>query len=199
MAPIMRLVFREFANEFMTFKERAFALTEDEFSELYQRVADTNGMQGDTHLNWRCTQAIRDAIKGPSLLEVGAGKGYLARILAQDYVVTATDIASGNQCPSLKFRQANIEALPFEDSSFDTVICAHTLEHVQHLDQAIAELRRVARQRVIVVVPRQRPYRYTFNLHVHFFPYPWSIQAAFGYRPDAHLENLGDWFYFEDR
>jgi ubiquinone/menaquinone biosynthesis C-methylase UbiE len=199
MAPIMHLLFREFTDEFMTFKERAFALTEEEFSGVYQRFAETRALHGDTDLNRLCTQAIREAIRGSSVLEVGAGRGYFARMLAQDYAVTATDITSVNQYPGLTFRQANIEELPFKDSSFDTVICAHTLEHVQHLERAIAELRRVAKQRLIVVVPRQRPYRYTFNLHVHFFPYPWSIQAAFGYRAGAHLENLGDWFYFEDR
>jgi hypothetical protein len=28
------------------------------------------------------------------------------------------------------------------------------------------------------MVPMQRPYRYTFDSHVHFFPYPHSLLAA---------------------
>jgi ubiquinone/menaquinone biosynthesis C-methylase UbiE len=195
----MRLVFREFADEFMTFKDSAFALTEEDFSAVYRRVAQISSMQGETDLNSRCTRAIREAIKGSSVLEVGAGRGYLATMLAHDYDVIASDISGEYRYPEVTFQQANVEGLPFDDSSFDTVICAHTLEHVQHLDRAIAELRRVTKERLIIVVPRQRPYRYTLNLHLHFFPYPWSLQAVFGYQPGSHLENLGDWFYFEDR
>jgi ubiquinone/menaquinone biosynthesis C-methylase UbiE len=97
----------------------------------------------------------------------------------------------------LRFVEGNVEQLPFGDSEFDTVICTHTLEHVQRIDQALAGLRRVARQRVIVVVPRERPYRYSFNLHLHFFPYPWSWQAITGNLRNALLEDLGDWFYVE--
>src|SRR3546814_1539315 len=36
-------------------------------------------------------------------------------------------------------------------------------------------LRRVARRRVIIVVPQEREYRFTFNPHLHFFPYPHSF------------------------
>jgi ubiquinone/menaquinone biosynthesis C-methylase UbiE len=94
--------------------------------------------------------------------------------------------------------EASIERLPFDDGQFDTVVCTHTLEHVQHLQRAVDELRRVARRRLIVVVPRQRPYRYTFSLHVNFFPYAWSLTGQLGHAPGAVIKNLGDWFYLED-
>jgi hypothetical protein len=51
---------------------------------------------------------------------------------------------------------------------------------------------------VIVVVPRERPYKYGFALHLHFFPYAWSLHGQFGYSPDATITNLGDWFYEQD-
>jgi ubiquinone/menaquinone biosynthesis C-methylase UbiE len=57
------------------------------------------------------------------------------------------------------------------DDAFDTVISTHTLEHVQHVAAALEGIRRVARRGVVVVVPHQRPYRATFNPHIHFFPY----------------------------
>jgi hypothetical protein len=55
----------------------------------------------------------------------------------------------------------------------------------------VQELRRVGAQRLIIVVPRQRYYRYTIDYHLHFFPF-----AA----PLAHLVSGnvravdGDWF-----
>ena len=68
---------------------------------------------------------------------------------------------------------------------------------MQDLPAALAELRRVAKEHLVVVVPKERPYRYSFNPHLHFFPYPWSWQAVAGAVPGARLEDLGDWFYVE--
>ena len=33
----------------------------------------------------------------------------------------------------------------------------------------------MARRRLIIVVPQEREYRFTFNPHLHFFPYPHSF------------------------
>lgn len=46
----------------------------------------------------------------------------------------------------------NVERLPFHDNAFDSVLCSHTLEHVQRPDVMYAELRRVG-ERVTIVVP----------------------------------------------
>jgi ubiquinone/menaquinone biosynthesis C-methylase UbiE len=118
--------------------------------------------------------------------------------------VTAADIVLDPQFvadyPHIRCQEAAVERLPFPDRAFDTVVCAHTLEHVQELEAAIRELRRVTARRLIIVVPRQRPYQYTFDLHLHFFPYRSSLLMAL--KPgkgNYHCENLqGDWFYFED-
>ncbi|MDZ7762755.1 MAG: methyltransferase domain-containing protein [Desulfovermiculus sp.] len=82
--------------------------------------------------------------------------------------------------PQVTFRQAELPLLPFIDQMFDTVVCTHTLEHIPDIRQAVKELRRVAKKRLIIVLPRQRPYRYTFDLHLHFFPYAWSVLLAMG-------------------
>ena len=55
------------------------------------------------------------------------------------------------------------------------VICTHVLEHVLDIAGAVRELRRVAKRRLILVVPQEREYRFTFNPHVNFFPYPHSF------------------------
>ena len=71
--------------------------------------------------------------------------------------------------PEINIVTANIESLPFADKQFDIVTCSHTLEHVLDLPKAISELKRVARK-LIITVPKQRYYNYTFDLHIHFFP-----------------------------
>lgn len=200
MAPLLRLALGREWREFAGFKPRGFAMTEDEFSDVYRATASASEIQGETDLNDECVDAILASAKG-RVLEVGCGRGYLAKRLTEvSDDVTACDIVLHPGLENrrgLTFVEAAAEKLPFADGEFDTVVCTHTLEHVQRIDLALAELRRVARHQVIIVVPRERPYRFSFNLHLHFFPYPWSWQAVAGVVPGAQLEDLGDWFYVE--
>jgi hypothetical protein len=75
------------------------------------------------------------------------------------------------------------------------VVCAHTLEHVPDVWAAARELRRVA-DRVLVVVPRQRYYRYTVDYHLHFFPSAAPLEHLLG--GTAH-EIDGDWYVIAQR
>jgi ubiquinone/menaquinone biosynthesis C-methylase UbiE len=87
----------------------------------------------------------------------------------------------------------------FRDRSFDTVITTHTLEHTVNIEKAVKAVRRVARKRLIVVLPKERPYKFGFNLHLHFFPYHYFIRELFGHQPTSSLHELGgDWYYRED-
>lgn len=47
----------------------------------------------------------------------------------------------------------NIYNLPFEDQQFDTVLCSHTIEHVDYPRRFDRELRRVAKEVVYVLPP----------------------------------------------
>lgn len=202
----MKLAFKGAADDVMYFREKAFSLTEEEFADVYRRVyshiADRGTLTRDTDLNKRCVKEILSSLRGETVLDVGAGRGYLSNLMSKTHKVTAFDMVVSDkvreQYPDITFVEGHIERLPFADGEFDTVVCTHTLEHVQRLAPAIAELRRVARKSVIVVVPRERPYKYGFALHLNFFPYAWSLHGQLGYSPDATIRNLGDWFYEQD-
>lgn len=197
----MRFVLKDAAHDFMHFKNSVFGADKKEFSALYERTAHVQELQGETDLNEECTKEILETITGKRVLEVGCGRGYLANLMSENHKVTGCDIVISDELkekyPKVKFVAGNIESLPFKDNSFDTVISTHTLEHVQNLPKAMSELRRVAKKQLIIVVPRQRPYKYTFSLHTNFFPYKWSIEGAFGFRKNAIIKRLGDWFYHE--
>ena len=199
----MKLLFGAHTREMMTFKDQAFELNEQEFADVYVRTAPVNELQGQTDLNAACIAEILGSLTGHSALEVGCGRGYLLELLKPRTTVTGCDIVIQPQLreklPEVTLVEANIESLPFGTGAFDTVICTHTLEHVQHLSLAISELRRVCANRLIIVVPRQRPYRYTFSLHINFFPYVWSLTGQFGLHPATTIKRLGDWYYQEDR
>src|SRR5206468_4341415 len=57
------------------------------------------------------------------------------------YVATDLDARRYRHIPELV--QADLTDLPFEDASFDAVICSHVLEHVPDDRQAMSEIYRV--------------------------------------------------------
>ncbi|QQR60714.1 class I SAM-dependent methyltransferase [Candidatus Uhrbacteria bacterium] len=198
----MRLLYKDRAHVFLNFKEKAWSMTEEEFAQAYRDVEPVL-MERDTDLTDEAIHAVMGEIVGSDVLEAGCGKGVLVGKLSEQARVTATDIIISDEAkrraPSATFLEANVEALPFPDRQFDTVVCTHTLEHVRDLAKSLSELRRLAKKKLVIVVPKQRPYRYTFDLHLHFFPYRSSLLGAFG-RPLGTVslrEVGGDWLYTE--
>lgn len=198
----LRLVLGQHARTFSDFKGKAFSMSTREFSAVYAQVGEVSSLQGETDLNRKCERAILAAlIPCATVLEVGSGRGYLARKMALTNEVVACDIAVSETFRDgsrLRVVAASAERLPFTDGAFDIVVCTHTLEHVQDIQQALRELRRVARRKIVIVVPKQRPYRHTFSLHIHFFPYAWSLEAVFGGKRGALIRDLDDWYYEEE-
>jgi SAM-dependent methyltransferase len=197
----MRLCLGKKWREFAQFKERASALTADEMDETYRCLASSH-LPRETDLHPATIQHLRQRVLGGSVLDVGCGRGYLSRLLQRELGIEVVGIDIVPPCEDtggdfLRFCQGRAESLPFADGSFDTVICAHTLEHTVKPQAVISELRRVARKRLIVVVPCQRPYRYTFDLHVQFFPYPYSLDLLMG-TDSPTTKNIGGEFYYEE-
>lgn len=200
----IRMAFRHKAKHYFDFKFKAHELTDEEFKALYKDVSEVM-FERETDLNRRSIELIQQHVKGHNVLEVGCGGGYLSRLLSEKYSITAFDINISDEVksiPGIKFVEGNLEALPFADKEFDTVVCTHTLEHVLNLQPAIRELRRVARN-CIIIVPRQRPYKYTFDMHINFFPYDFTFlnvmkpKNQLPARQYKCLDADGDIFYFE--
>lgn len=185
------------------FRERAPFLSEEEYADLYRNHPRVH--EG-TDNSEACIRRILQSIEGTSLCDVGCGTGaLLSRIKASRPFerLTGVDfvIDDASRLDGIEYVAAKIESLPFADGEFDTVICTHVIEHVLEYRQAIAELRRITKKRLIIVVPREREYRYTFNPHFNFFPYTHSFLRAVHPVPPRHVcEDIGrDIFYCEDR
>jgi len=126
-----------------------------------------------------------------SVLEVGCGMGTLAISLAQvGFHVTGLDASQqALQYANERARAAGLriawkegfaENIPFADGIFDCVTCCHTLEHVKDLGQAVAELKRVARKKIVALVPKQKFRLYADNYHTQFFERQEQLAEAFG-------------------
>lgn len=126
-----------------------------------------------------------------SVLEVGCGMGTLALKLAQaGYQVTGLDVSDvALQYAKQRAQEAGLpmmwqegfaENIPFADKTFDYLTCCHTLEHVKDLPRAAAELKRVARKKIVVFVPKQKFRVYMDNYHTQFFEKPEQLVEALG-------------------
>jgi SAM-dependent methyltransferase len=71
--------------------------------------------------------------------------------------------------------QASAEALPFEDASFDAAMAVLTIHHWSDFATGAAELRRVARDRV-VVLSWDPTYAGRFWLSADYFPEAWRTE-----------------------
>lgn len=168
----------------LDFKERAFHMSDREIAEAYDELAQGGARFRDTDTTPDQLAAIVDATEG-SVLEVGSGNGRVAQALRErGHDVTAVDVTLGSAMATRERAKcdvllAGLPELPFADRAFDTVVCSHTLEHIPDLWAAAAELKRVAR-RVVVVVPKQRYYRYTVDYHLHFFPSAGPLERLLG-------------------
>ena len=126
-----------------------------------------------------------------AVLEVGCGMGTLALKLAQaGFQVAGLDVSDvALQYAKQRARAAGLpivwregfaENIPFPDKTFDYVTCCHTLEHVKDLPRAAAELKRVARRKIVVLVPKQKFRVYMDNYHTQFFERQEQLVEAFG-------------------
>ncbi len=85
---------------------------------------------------------------GARILEIGAGTGFQATLLAErGFDVTAIEVSDSNYKPSRLFPIADFDGrhIPCETDSFDVVFSSNVMEHVVDLSQLNREILRVLR------------------------------------------------------
>lgn len=84
------------------------------------------------------------------ILEIGSGKGYMLRYLAeQGHDVRGVDMdpaAIADSGGGVSIQQGLATQLPFEDGSFDIVLSLDLFEHVPESDRHLREVRRVLKK-----------------------------------------------------
>jgi ubiquinone/menaquinone biosynthesis C-methylase UbiE len=104
-----------------------------------------------------------EGLRASSVLDIGTGTGLFAEAFAR-WGLEATGVDVNTEylsmartlAPAVHFLEGPAEALPFEKRSFDLAFLGHLLHESDDPGAALAEARRVARQRVTVL---EWPYR----------------------------------------
>lgn len=102
-----------------------------------------------------------------SVLEVGCGEGRLAKYLwtagprPERFVMSDLDVSRIDPGidPVLEVQEASVYDLPWDDSTFDLVICCEVLEHLDDPERGLREVSRVASRRVLLSTPWEPVWR----------------------------------------
>lgn len=118
----------------------------------------------------RTLDGLLDLAAPRSILDVGCGEGVLTQRWARRYAgarVVGVDLddaalradwATRHEA-NLSFAVADAATLGFEDASFDVVCAIEALEHVPDPAAVLGQMRRCARQAMVVSVPREPLWR----------------------------------------
>ena len=124
----------------------------------HERVSATAALDTPWHRLVQEALEIDRDLAGRQVLEIACGRGELAgwcvsqsqpsRFVAADFSIGAVRLARhrvGAASRSVRFIQADAQAIALPSNSMDSVICCETIEHVPDPRAALSELARVLR------------------------------------------------------
>ncbi len=144
------------------------AMIKEEYAERF--VMDKGRLGGYRENDWRRIEWISSLLpEGGSLLDVGIGNGaFLNLVMSLDRFQNIVGLDKKQHRSFTKLFEsrlyqityASVTNLPFSDGSFDVVTCMEVLEHLNRRSfvAALNELRRVARDLLVVTVPYAEPH-----------------------------------------
>jgi len=123
-----------------------------------------------------------------NLIDVGAGNGSVIHELTQYNLYTSVsaleisatgieEIESRNFPKMNEIKKFDGYSIPYKDDEFDTAICVHVLEHVEHERLFLAELSRIA-SRIYIEVPLEGGIRVRINRkygHINYYTVPYLV------------------------
>ena len=112
-------------------------------------------------------ESVVSPLAPSSVLDAGCGEGETLERLGGLLTGTVTGVDlnpdsvefAAKRVPSGDFLVGDLTALPFEDDSFDLVLCLEVLEHIPDPAPALAELSRVSRGDIVLSVPSEPWFR----------------------------------------
>ena len=113
---------------------------------------------------------VRSLVKGKIVLDIASGEGYGTRLIAKTAkrvygVDIDPDVVRDSnlkyKADNLSFNEGDIKNIPFEENTFDIIVCFETIEHVEYHELAIRELKRVLKTNGVLVISTPEKKRYS--------------------------------------
>lgn len=128
------------------------------------------------------------AVAGREVLDAGCGVGYGTAMLARGGATRAVGIDISPEAITAAQREfgaqagflaADLHELPFEESSFDAIVCFEAIEHVTEPGRVLDEFRRVLRHEGVLIIstPNRHIYQPGNPFHVHEYT-PTELEEA---------------------
>jgi ubiquinone biosynthesis O-methyltransferase len=120
-------------------------------------------------LRARMSQALSwldasDLSRDSMTLDAGCGAGIVAREVAKrghqvvgmdysyDMIEKANSVCNTDGNLRVKFSQADVESLPFKDSSFDMILCLGVITYLESVEKALREFSRILRPGGVLIL-----------------------------------------------
>ncbi|WP_422925344.1 class I SAM-dependent methyltransferase [Singulisphaera sp. PoT] len=121
----------------------------DELQARFKRVVP------DDDARLRALVSTLEPLRGKRILDLGCGKGRFASRLAEGGAeVVGIDLSAGmlEEAEGLNRVRCSASRLPFASASFDAVVAVEVFEHLEAIDPALSEARRVLRDGGILAI-----------------------------------------------
>lgn len=119
------------------------------------------------------------------ILDIGCGTGhYLEQLLIRGHNVFGIDVAmemlkkSSTKVARFeaghKLSLANIEKLPFQDKSFDVILCIGVIEYLPDIYKPLQEINRIIVKEGMVIISAPNLFRLHFFIDPYYFSRGWN-------------------------
>jgi ubiquinone/menaquinone biosynthesis C-methylase UbiE len=175
----LRIVFGSRYRAVADFRSQFSQMSDTAVARVY---SDTQRfeLKTSTDINKRTMTRIQGICGGRTVVDIGCGTGgVLDSIDPRSYIgidFVASESWASLKRPGVEFLVAPADQTQLPSQVAEVVLCCHVLEHVRDPKAVLGEVRRLGSHFAIIALPRERPYRAGFNLHVHFFTYEWQVQ-----------------------
>ncbi len=145
--------------------QRNSDITKEEIAKGYDRIAEK------IYVSAAFYNEVLDIVPAfaGDVLEAGVGQGVVLKNIASRggkniKSLTGIDLSdrlldmAKQAVPQAKILKADIEAMPFQDNSFDMVVMVDTFQYLLDFDKALAEIKRVLRSggKLLITVPNKK-------------------------------------------
>ncbi|MGK7896616.1 MAG: class I SAM-dependent methyltransferase [Xenococcus sp. (in: cyanobacteria)] len=158
--------FSRVVSQLKTQKEISISARENAVSQEYNRLAPIYDRRWQNYINKSLSFLVNfaDISTEASILELACGTGELTKLLLErnpQQQITGVDISESmleiarnklDAYPNVSLHHTSVTSLPFDNNSFDIVICANAFHYFPSPQLALAEIKRVLKPEGEVII-----------------------------------------------